>query len=120
MGQGQGRRSRSRGDLRKSKRRHASIEQRDPGRRRTTHISRRNTARDVDPKAVEEFAAAAAENTVAAPEAATAPAARPDLPRHRQRAKTGTKGPGTSFRYNKSQGRLLDYAVEMEDMKKQE
>lgn len=85
-----------------------------------TKISRRNTARDVDPKAVEEFAAAAAENTVAAPEAATAPAARPDLPRHRQRAKTGTKGPGTSFRYNKSQGRLLDYAVEMEDMKKQE
>lgn len=85
-----------------------------------TKISRRNTARDVDPKAVEEFAAAAAENTMAAPEAATAPAARPDLPRHRQRAKTGTKGPGTSFRYNKSQGRLLDYAVEMEDMKKQE
>lgn len=83
-------------------------------------ISRRNTTRDIDPKAVEEFAAAAAENTPPTPEEPTIPAARPDLPRHRQRAKTGTKGPGTSFRYNKSQGRLLDYAVEMEDMKKQE
>lgn len=83
-------------------------------------ISRRNTTRDIDPKAVEEFAAAAAENTPPTPEEPTIPTARPDLPRHRQRAKTGTKGPGTSFRYNKSQGRLLDYAVEMEDMKKQE
>lgn len=82
-------------------------------------ISRRNTTRDIDPKAVEEFAAAAAENTPTTPEEATAPAARPDLPRHRQRAKTGTKGPGASFRYNKSQGRLLDYAVEMEDTEKQ-
>lgn len=83
-------------------------------------ISRRNTTRDIDPRAVEEFAAAAAENSPPRPEEPTTPAARPDLPRHRQRAKTGTKGPGTSFRYNKSQGRLLDYAVEMEDMKKQE
>lgn len=83
-------------------------------------ITRRNTTRDIDPKAVEEFAAAAAENAPTPPEEPTTPAARPDLPRHRQRAKTGTKGPGTSFRYNKSQGRLLDYAVEMEDMKKQE
>lgn len=83
-------------------------------------ISRRNTTRDIDPQAVEEFAAAAAENTPPTPEEPPAPTARPDLPRHRQRAKTGTKGPGTSFRYNKSQGRLLDYAVELEDMKKQE
>ncbi|WGP08107.1 hypothetical protein [Brevibacterium oceani] len=83
-------------------------------------ISRRNTTREMDPKAVEEFAAAAAENTVATPEEPLVSTARPDLPRHRLRAKTGTKGPGTSFRYNKSQGRLLDYAVEMEDMKKQE
>lgn len=83
-------------------------------------ISRRNTTRGIDPKAVEEFAAAAPENTPTPPEEPTTPPARPDLPRHRQRAKTGTKGPGTSFRYNKSQGRLLDYAVEMEDMKKQE
>lgn len=83
-------------------------------------ISRRNTTRDIDPKAVEEFAAAAAENTPTPQEEPATSAARPDLPRHRQRAKTGTKGPGTSFRYNKSQGRLLDYAVEMEDMKKQE
>lgn len=86
-----------------------------------TKISRRS--RDIDPKAVEQFAGAAAENPTPAPEQST-PAevtlARPDLPMHRQRAKTGTKGPGTSFRYNKSQGRLLDYAVEMEDMKKQE
>lgn len=87
-----------------------------------TKISRRNT-RDIDPEALDEFAADAAENPSPASVSesdTTAPLARPDLPRHRQRAKTGTKGPGTSFRYNKSQGRLLDYAVEMEDMKKQE
>ena len=87
-----------------------------------TKISRRNT-RDIDPKALDEFAADAAENPSPASVSesdTTAPSAGPDLPRHRQRAKTGTKGPGTSFRYNKSQGRLLDYAVEMEDMKKQE
>lgn len=87
-----------------------------------TKISRRTT-RDIDPKALDEFAAEAAENASSEPAPKTdtsVPSARPDLPRHRQRAKTGTKGPGTSFRYNKSQGRLLDYAVEMEDMKKQE
>lgn len=84
-------------------------------------ISRRTT-RNIDPKALEDYAADAAENPGPATRADENPAlvARPDLPRHRLRAKTGTKGPGTSFRYNRSQGRLLDYAVAMEDMKKQE
>ena len=79
--------------------------------------------RQIDPAKVEQFAASATE--AEAPAALDAPqvrrpAARPDLPAHRQRAKTGIKGPGMNFRYNGSQRELLDYAVAMEDMTKQE
>lgn len=83
---------------------------------------------DLRSEAVSKYAAAAAEAdsppSVGTPEQAVpevrVPAARPDLPAHRQRAKTGIKGPGMNFRYNASQRNLLDYAVEMEDMTKQE
>lgn len=87
---------------------------------------RRNV--DLVPEAVNEYASGAVEaNTPqvddtlpsAAPYVRTAPP-RPDLPAHRQRAKTGIKGPGMNFRYNASQRQLLDYAVAMEDMTKQE
>lgn len=83
---------------------------------------------ELSPEAVNEYAAGAAE--AEAPQVSDAPqraelparmpAPRPDLPAHRQRAKTGIKGPGMNFRYNASQRDLLDYAVEMEDMSKQE
>lgn len=79
--------------------------------------------RNLEPDAVSLYAAGATEAAeTAAGEASRPPAplARPDLPAHRLRAKTGIKGPGMNFRYNSSQRQLLDYAVAMEDMTKQE
>lgn len=79
--------------------------------------------RNLEPDAVSKFAAAATEADASVPDVPSspaAPAARPNLPPHRQRAKTGIKGPGMNFRYNASQRTLLDYAVAMEDMTKQE
>lgn len=77
--------------------------------------------RNITPEAAEGYAASAAETADAVDtQEYDAPPARPDLPAHRQRAKTGIKGPGMNFRYNKSQRQLLDYAVAMEDMTKQE
>lgn len=77
--------------------------------------------RNITPEAAEGYAASAAETVDAVDTAeAEVPTARPDLPAHRRRAKTGIKGPGMNFRYNASQRQLLDYAVAMEDMTKQE
>lgn len=77
--------------------------------------------RNITPEAAEGYAASAAEtDAVVDTQESDAPTARPDLPAHRRRAKTGVKGPGMNFRYNASQRRLLDYAVVMEDMTKQE
>lgn len=79
--------------------------------------------RNLEPEAVSRYAAAATEAAEPASSEAVRPpvqAARPDLPAHRLRAKTGIKGPGMNFRYNSSQRQLLDYAVAMEDMTKQE
>lgn len=77
--------------------------------------------RNITAEAAEGYASAAAELAEAVvPQETDVPKARPDLPAHRNRAKTGIKGPGMNFRYNASQRQLLDYAVAMEDMTKQE